>query len=155
MKTFYCRLLFAYLVVSLPCSLGAPTNLRLFVLTGNQQILLFHLDDQGAAKLAKTYGRKDLSGFPQIQAVEMKAGNVLVAYGQEKTETARFLYRPAGDSLEPYNGFRGDPTSFTGRLLDTPALEEPFRKGSSLYSETVQDNYPRRQLRDTFKEATA
>ena len=42
MKTFHCKILFAYLAASLPCSLGAPANHRLFVLTGNQQILLFH-----------------------------------------------------------------------------------------------------------------
>ena len=155
MKTFHCKILFAYLAASLPCSLGAPANHRLFVLTGDQQIRLFHLGDQGIAKLVRTYGSKNLAGVTQIRALEMKEGNVLVTYAPERKESARFLYQPAGDSLEPYTGLHGDPASFAGRLLDTPDLEEPFRQGSSLYSETVRDSYPRRRLLDSFREAAA
>ena len=124
MNTFHCKILFAYLAASLPFSLGAPANNRLFVLEGSQQILLFHLGDQGAAKLVRTYEGKDLAGVTQIHALEVKEGNILVTYGRDRTETARFLYRPTSDSLEPYKGFRGDPASFAGRILDTPALKE-------------------------------
>ncbi len=155
MNTFRYKILFAYLAVSLPFSLAAPANHRLFVLEGRQQILLFHLGDKGAAKLVRTYGSKDLAGVTQIHALEMKEGNILVTYGRDRTETARFLYQPKNDSLEPYKGFRGDPVSFAGRILDTPALQEPFRQGSSLYTETVRDSYARRRLLDNFKEATA
>lgn len=155
MNTYYCKILFAYLVVTFPFSLSAPANHRLFVLTENQQVLLFQLGDQGAAKLVRTYDSKELAGVAQIQALEVKEGNILEVYSRDRTEAARFLYRPESDSLEPYGGLRGDPASFAGRLLDTPALDEPFRQGSSLYSKTVQDSYPKRQLLDTFKKATA
>ncbi len=154
MNTLHYTILFVYLTASVPFSLGAPANHRLFVLDGNEQILLFHLGDQGAVKLVRNYDSRDLAGVTQIHALGVKEGNILVTYGQDRTETARFLYRPANDSLEPYKGFRGEPESFAGRILDTPALDAPFRQGSSLYSETVRNSYPRRRLLETFKAAT-
>ena len=107
---------------------------RLFVLTGEDQIVYYRIDGPGAAKLTRTYGKKDLPGAFPARYLEMRRGNILTTYDSQRSRVGQFVLDGLSDQLLTYKGESGSQTGLAGRILEQPALDESFRGEGSVYA---------------------
>ena len=125
---------------------------RLFVLQGEEAILEVDIDDEGNARQVRTYRERDLPGVFPAQSLEMRDGNILVAYDGQKRQTARLLYRRS-QGLTKYGGNPGQASDLAGRRLEKTDTAQNFRSGSRLYSESGGGHYRDRQRLARLQEA--
>jgi quercetin dioxygenase-like cupin family protein len=144
------RSIFVCLV--LLCPLTCRAENRLFVLQGEEAILEVDIDDEGNAQRVRTYRDRDLPGVFPAQSLEMRDGNILVTYDEQRRQTARLLYRRS-DGLTKYDGSPGQATDPGGRRLEKTDTEQNFRSGSRLYSETGGGHYRDRHSLARVQEA--
>jgi quercetin dioxygenase-like cupin family protein len=109
---------------------------RLFVLKGKSQILQYKIDNEGIATLTRSYSDKDFPKVFPASRMEMRSGNILYTFDQQVTSQCPLFFDTAADSLKIFQGDPGEPADRGGRILENPALEEPFRGDQSLYGKT-------------------
>ena len=143
-RVFVCLLLL--------CPLTGWAENRLFVLQGEEAILEVDIDDEGKTRQVRAYREWDLPGVFPARSLEMRDGNILVTYDDQKRQTARLLYRRS-DGLTKYGGHPGQATDPQGRRLEKTDTEQNFRSGSRLYSESGGGHYRDRQRLERVQEA--
>ena len=107
---------------------------RIFILKNEEQIIQYRVrDSQNEITRVASYSKEDFPGMFPAYSIEMNRGNILSIFGQGRKVKGRVVYDPNSDQLKIYESGPGDRTSLSGRLLENPDLNEPFRQKSHLY----------------------
>ena len=114
-----------FVCLFLLCPLTCRAENRLFVLQGEEAILEVDIDDEGNAQRVRTYRDRDLPGVFPAQSLEMRDGNILATYDEQKRQTARLLYRRS-DGLTKYDGSPGRPPILGAGGWRRPTLNRIF-----------------------------
>ena len=128
---------------------------RIFILKNEGEIVQYKIrDKQDEVKQVASYSDQDFPGIFPAASIAMKRGNILSVYDRQRHLMGRLVYDPAADRLKLYDGNPGDRAGLSGRLLEDPNLEEPFRQRSHMYFKDWNSAPRREPLRDKFGQMT-
>ncbi len=134
MRIRYGRILLVWLPLLLFTAFQCLATERVFILKDEGEIVQYKIrDSQDEVKQVAAYGHQDFPGIFPAASIAMKRGNILSVYDRERHLKGRLVYDPDTDRLKLYDGNPGDRASLSGRLLENPNLDEPFRQRSHMY----------------------
>ena len=126
---------------------------RIFILKNEEQIIQYRVrDSQNEITRVASYSKEDFPGMFPAYSIEMNRGNILSIFGQGRKVKGRVVYDPNSDQLKIYESGPGDRTSLSGRLLENPDLNEPFRQKSHLYLKNWANPTRHKPLAKKFRE---
>ena len=128
---------------------------RVFILKNEGEIVQYKIrDKQDEVKRVASYSAQDFPDIFPASSIAMKRGNILSVYDQARHLKGRLVYDPHADRLKLYDGNPGDRAGLSGRLLEDPNLDEPFRQRSHMYFKDWNSAPHREPLRDKFGKMT-